>query len=72
MRKWPSMPEPPENPFSTIEQAVADLRAGKFVVVVDDEDRENEGDLVIAAEKDDARGDQFHGPRGSRPDLSAR
>src|ERR1700676_2568153 len=39
------------SPFSTIEAAVADLRAGKFIVVVDDEDRENEGDLVIAAEK---------------------
>ncbi|HEV2064138.1 MAG TPA: 3,4-dihydroxy-2-butanone-4-phosphate synthase, partial [Thermoanaerobaculia bacterium] len=39
------------NPFATIERAVADLRAGRFVVVVDDEDRENEGDLVLAAEK---------------------
>ena len=39
------------SPFASIEEAVADLRAGKFVVVVDDEDRENEGDLVIAAEK---------------------
>jgi len=38
-------------PFATIEQALEDLRAGKFVVVVDDEDRENEGDLVLAAEK---------------------
>ncbi len=38
-------------PFSSIEEAIADLRAGKFVVVVDDEDRENEGDLVIAAER---------------------
>jgi 3,4-dihydroxy 2-butanone 4-phosphate synthase/GTP cyclohydrolase II len=36
--------------FSTIEEALEDLAAGKFVVVVDDEDRENEGDLVIAAE----------------------
>ena len=39
------------SPFASIEQAVTDLRAGKFVVVVDDEDRENEGDLVLAAEK---------------------
>jgi 3,4-dihydroxy 2-butanone 4-phosphate synthase/GTP cyclohydrolase II len=39
------------NPFAQIERAVADLRAGRFVVVVDDEDRENEGDLVLAAEK---------------------
>jgi 3,4-dihydroxy 2-butanone 4-phosphate synthase / GTP cyclohydrolase II len=36
--------------FGTIEQALDDLRAGKFVVVADDEDRENEGDLVCAAE----------------------
>ena len=36
--------------FATIEQAVEALRAGQFVVVVDDEDRENEGDLVLAAE----------------------
>jgi 3,4-dihydroxy 2-butanone 4-phosphate synthase/GTP cyclohydrolase II len=40
-----------DSPFSAIEQAVEDLRAGKFVVVVDDEDRENEGDLVLAAQK---------------------
>ena len=37
-------------PFGTIEQAMADLRAGKFIVVADDEDRENEGDLICAAE----------------------
>ena len=36
--------------FGTVEQAVADIAAGKFVVVADDEDRENEGDLVCAAE----------------------
>ena len=36
-------------PFDTIEEALADLRAGKMIVVVDDEDRENEGDLVMAA-----------------------
>ncbi|MDA8187623.1 MAG: bifunctional 3,4-dihydroxy-2-butanone-4-phosphate synthase/GTP cyclohydrolase II [Dehalococcoidales bacterium] len=37
--------------LATIEEAIADFRAGKFVIIVDDEDRENEGDLVIAAEK---------------------
>ena len=37
-------------PFGTIDQAIADLRAGKFIVVADDEDRENEGDLICAAE----------------------
>jgi 3,4-dihydroxy 2-butanone 4-phosphate synthase/GTP cyclohydrolase II len=36
--------------FATIEEAVEDVRRGKFVVVVDDEDRENEGDLTIAAQ----------------------
>lgn len=37
--------------FNTIEEAIAEIRAGKMVIVVDDEDRENEGDLIIAAEK---------------------
>jgi len=37
--------------FGTIEQAIADIAAGKGVVVVDDEDRENEGDLIFAAER---------------------
>lgn len=36
--------------LATVEEALNDLRAGKFVIVVDDEDRENEGDLTIAAE----------------------
>ena len=40
-----------KSPFVSIEAAVDELRAGRFVVVVDDEDRENEGDLVLAAEK---------------------
>ena len=39
------------SPFASIERAVEELRAGRFVVVVDDEDRENEGDLVLAAER---------------------
>ena len=37
--------------LNTIEEALEDFREGKFVIVVDDEDRENEGDLIIAAEK---------------------
>jgi len=37
--------------FNTVEEAIDDIRKGKMVVVVDDEDRENEGDLVVAAEK---------------------
>jgi 3,4-dihydroxy 2-butanone 4-phosphate synthase/GTP cyclohydrolase II len=38
-------------PFSSIPEILDDLKAGKMIVLVDDEDRENEGDLVIAAEK---------------------
>lgn len=37
--------------INTIEEALDDFKEGKFVIVVDDEDRENEGDLIIAAEK---------------------
>lgn len=37
--------------LNTIEEAIEDFREGKFVIVVDDEDRENEGDFIIAAEK---------------------
>ena len=37
-------------PHITIEQAIKDIKAGRIVIVVDDEDRENEGDLVMAAE----------------------
>jgi 3,4-dihydroxy 2-butanone 4-phosphate synthase/GTP cyclohydrolase II len=38
-------------PFATIEEALAAIHAGRMIIVVDDEDRENEGDLTIAAEK---------------------
>ena len=37
--------------LNTIEEALVDFKEGKFVIVVDDEDRENEGDLICAAEK---------------------
>jgi 3,4-dihydroxy 2-butanone 4-phosphate synthase/GTP cyclohydrolase II len=37
--------------LNTIEEAIADFREGKFIIVVDDEDRENEGDFIVAAEK---------------------
>ena len=40
-----------EAPFTDVPTAVEDIRAGRMVVVVDDEDRENEGDLTLAAEK---------------------
>ena len=38
-------------PFTTVEQALDEISAGRMIVVVDDEDRENEGDLTLAAEK---------------------
>jgi len=38
-------------PFASIPEAIEEIRAGRMLVVVDDEDRENEGDLTIAAEK---------------------
>ncbi|MEQ8236927.1 MAG: 3,4-dihydroxy-2-butanone-4-phosphate synthase, partial [Syntrophomonadaceae bacterium] len=37
--------------FNSIEEAIADFKAGKMLIMVDDEDRENEGDIIIAAEK---------------------
>ena len=37
--------------LNTIEEAIEDFREGKFLIVIDDEDRENEGDFIIAAEK---------------------
>jgi 3,4-dihydroxy 2-butanone 4-phosphate synthase / GTP cyclohydrolase II len=38
-------------PFARIEDAIGAIRSGKMVIVVDDEDRKNEGDLTVAAEK---------------------
>ena len=46
--------------FATIEEAIEDIRQGKFVVVVDAADRENEGDLTIAAQFANARGSELH------------
>ncbi len=45
------MSEPVAPVFDRIEDILVDLAAGKMVVIVDDEDRENEGDLLMAAEK---------------------
>ena len=39
-----------ENKLNTIEEILPDLRAGKVIIVVDDEDRENEGDFICAAD----------------------
>jgi len=41
----------PNSPFTDVPTAIEEIRAGRMIVVVDDEDRENEGDLTLAAEK---------------------
>src|SRR3954452_12686555 len=41
----------PQSPFTDVPDAIEEIRAGRMIVVVDDEDRENEGDLTMAAEK---------------------
>ncbi|MGA9558418.1 MAG: 3,4-dihydroxy-2-butanone-4-phosphate synthase, partial [Terriglobales bacterium] len=41
----------PHSPFTDVETAIREIRDGRMVVVIDDEDRENEGDLTLAAEK---------------------
>ncbi len=46
----PPMPAPTDFSFDRIDDVIADIRAGKMVIVTDDEDRENEGDLLCAAE----------------------
>lgn len=50
--------------FNTIEEAIADIKAGKIIIVVDDENRENEGDLIIAAEKVSAEAINFMSKHG--------
>jgi 3,4-dihydroxy 2-butanone 4-phosphate synthase/GTP cyclohydrolase II len=47
------------SPFSSVEEALADFRAGKMIIVTDDESRENEGDLIIAAQFCDTRAINF-------------
>ena len=50
----PSAPQPPEDheaALRRVEQALESLRAGRMIILVDDEERENEGDLCMAAEK---------------------
>ncbi len=50
--------------FASVEQAVAELRQGRFIIIVDDEDRENEGDLMIAAETVTPEAVNFMAPHG--------
>src|SRR6267142_3866245 len=45
------MTDTPKTPFCSVEEAVEEIRNGRMIVLVDDEDRENEGDLTMAAEK---------------------
>jgi len=50
--------------YETIDDVVSDLAKGKLVIVTDDEDRENEGDLVMAAEKATAKTVNFMATNG--------
>src|SRR3972149_3821029 len=50
--------------LASIEEAIKDIKAGKFVIVVDDEDRENEGDLIMAADKVDSEAINFMATHG--------
>ena len=50
--------------MNTIEEALEDIKKGKIIIVVDDEDRENEGDLLMAAEKADSKSINFMIKRG--------
>jgi len=58
-------------PFIDVETALAEMRAGRIVVLVDDEDRENEGDLTLAAGKITPEAIQFHGDLRQRSDRLA-
>jgi 3,4-dihydroxy 2-butanone 4-phosphate synthase/GTP cyclohydrolase II len=49
-KKTPLTKTSKKSPFCSIPEALAELRAGRFIILVDDEDRENEGDLVVAAQ----------------------
>ena len=58
--------------MATIPEALAEIRAGRMVILVDDEDRENEGDLCMAAEKVTPEAINFMAQLRARPDLPAR
>src|SRR5687767_3261503 len=45
--------------FESVQRALSEIRAGRMIILVDDEDRENEGDLVLAAERVDAAAINF-------------
>ena len=56
--------DPENSPFASIEEGIAEIAAGRMLIVVDDEDRENEGDLVMAAEKVTASAINFMATNG--------
>ena len=76
---WPEDPMLPfdwaaraaASPFAPIEDVVAAFGRGEIVVVVDDEDRENEGDLIMAAEHATTERDRLHGPPHQRRAVRA-
>ena len=57
------------SPFASIDDAIAEIRAGRMIIVVDDEDRENEGRPDDRRREDHAGGDQLHGALRARADL---
>ena len=61
------MPSPV--PLDSVERAIADIAAGRPVVVVDDANRENEGDIIFAASKTTPEPDGVHDPVHQRRDL---
>ena len=58
--------------LATIDEALKRIRRGEMVLVVDDEDRENEGDLTMAASWVTPRGDQLHAALGARASSACR
>ena len=58
-------------PIAPIVEIIAEIKAGRMVVLVDEEDRENEGDLVLRRRLRHAGGDQLHGAVRPRPRLHA-
>ena len=57
--------------FATLDQALEDLRQGNLILVIDDPDRENEGDLICAAEFATTENVNCYGISGQRSDLYA-
>ena len=58
-----------EATFSPIEEIIEDVRAGKMVIMVDDEDRENEGDLIMGGVSRATRRRELHGDARAWTDL---